>query len=469
MLNIPDDLRQRLRQHEQEHVLSFWPHLDSRSQQHLLGQLQALDLDALRKLYAQRGKTYAVPSAEQIRPVPVIPHDSPDNAERRQFGEEALRKGQVAALVVAGGQGSRLGFEHPKGMYTVGPVSKKSLFQIHAEKVLATSRRYGARLPLLVMTSPATDAETREFFFRHAHFGLSAAEVFFFCQGTMPALDLAAGKLLLEAPHSLFLSPDGHGGTLTALSSSGLLAQLKERGIQAVFYFQVDNPLVKIADPLFLGHHLAAGAEVSSKIVAKRGPGEKVGVFATVEGRCALVEYSDLPDALAKEVDENGRLKLWAGSPAIHLFDVGFLERMTRDPEGIPFHVARKKVPHIDAAGRPVEPAAENALKFERFIFDVLPRADRWTVVETLRAEEFAPLKNATGDDSPATVERALCEQAADWITRAGGTVRRKPDGGPPPLEVSPLFALDPEELAKKLPGGVTIDGPRYLGHEATA
>ncbi len=158
---------------------------------------------------------------------PIVPADAPDNAAMRAAGEEALRRGEVAVLVVAGGQGSRLGFEHPKGMYPVGPVSRKSLFQIHAEKVLALGRRYGQQPPLLVMTSPATDAETKEFFAEQRYFGLPKEEVFFFCQGTMPALDLATGKLLLEAPGRLFLSPDGHGGTLTALAKSGLLERLQ--------------------------------------------------------------------------------------------------------------------------------------------------------------------------------------------------------------------------------------------------
>jgi UDP-N-acetylglucosamine/UDP-N-acetylgalactosamine diphosphorylase len=459
---IPDDLSRKLRQHGQEHALAFYDRLDERRQETLLGQLRSLELEQLARLYAQRGKTYALPPADRIRPVPFIPYHSPQDAARRELGERALRQGKVAALVVAGGQGSRLGFEHPKGMFAVGPVSKKSLFAIHCEKVLATARRYQTRLPLLVMTSPATHDETLAYFLRHEYFGLPACQVFFFQQGTMPALDLETGKLLLEAPDRLFLGPDGHGGTLTALASSGLLAQMKERGVEQIFYFQVDNPLVKIADPTFLGHHLAARAEVSSKAVQKRSADEKVGVFARADGRCTMVEYSDLKGdlaALAKQTDATGRLLLWAGNPAIHLFDVAFLEQMTRDPEGIPFHVARKKVPHVDAEGRPVEPSSENALKFERFIFDVLPKAERWTVVETTRETEFAPLKNASGDDSPETVERALIEQGRDWLVRAGGVVKEGVA-----VEVGPLFALDAEETARKLPPGTRVESPQYFG-----
>ena len=365
----------------------------------------------------------------------------------------------------AGGQGSRLGFEHPKGMFAIGPVSRKALFQIHAEKVLALSRRYGKPLPLLVMTSHATHAETVAFFEENAYFGLPREEVFFFQQGTMPALDLATGRLLMESPGAPFLSPDGHGGTLTALAKSGLLDRLAKRGIRQVFYLQVDNPLVRIADPAFLGHHIAERAEVSSRVIAKNGPKEKMGVLASVGGRCAIVEYSDLSDELAHAVDASGRLRFWAGSPAIHLFSVEFLERMTADPDKLPLHLARKKVPHIDERGEHVEPKVENAMKFERFIFDVLPAAERWTVVESLRADEFAPLKNATGADSPAMTEDALSEQVAAWITAAGGEVPRKADGGlVHALEVSPLFALDAAEFRAKFDAKTRIEGPRYWG-----
>jgi UDP-N-acetylglucosamine/UDP-N-acetylgalactosamine diphosphorylase len=306
--------------------------------------------------------------------------------------------------------------------------------------------------------------ETVTYFEEQKFFGLPRQEVFFFCQGTMPSVDLASGKLLMEDPGSLFLSPDGHGGTLTALARSGLLAQMKQRGIRQVFYFQVDNPLVKVGEPLFLGHHLAARAEVSSKVVAKTGPKEPMGVLATIDGRCTIIEYSDLTPELAQETDAQGRLFLWTGSPAIHIFDLAFLEKVTGDPEGLPFHVARKKVPHLDALGQTVQPKENNALKFERFIFDVLPLAERWTVVEALRAEEFAPLKNAEGKDSPATVRAALLGLAADWLQRAGARVAKKPDGNPAvDLEISPLFALDAEELPRKVPAGTVIEEARYF------
>jgi UDP-N-acetylglucosamine/UDP-N-acetylgalactosamine diphosphorylase len=463
MVTVPGDLQGRLRKYGQEHVLAWWDRLPDTDRQGLLEQLRGLDLELLRRLYAQREQGFALPAAELIQPVPVAMLD-PRDREKRGQGEEALRRGEVAALIVAGGQGSRLGFDHPKGMFPIGPVTKKSLFQIHAEKVLALSRRYGKAVPFLVMTSDATHAETEAFFRAHDNFGLTAEEVTLFQQGTMPALHLATGKLLLEAPGRLFASPNGHGGTLTALAESGLLRRLRERGIRQVFYFQVDNPLVKVADPLFLGHHLQNRAEVSSKIVPKESPEDKLGNLVLIDGRCSMIEYSDLPRDLALQTDEHGRLRIRAGSPAIHLFAVDFLERMTANQEAMPFHLARKKVPHLNEQGQFVEPQRENALKFEKFIFDVLPQADRWTVVETSRGEEFEPLKNATGPDSPESVRRALGRLAADWLTATGVTVPRDSTVA---LEVSPLFALDREEFAAKLATlgkPVAIDGPRYFG-----
>jgi UDP-N-acetylglucosamine/UDP-N-acetylgalactosamine diphosphorylase len=443
--------------------LAGWDRLSDEERRGLIDQLRRLDLRQLRELYAQRDHAFAVPPPERIRPVPVIPADA-DAAEARLLGEEALRRGEVAVLLVAGGQGSRLSFDHPKGMFPVGPVSDKTLFQIHAEKVLARRRRHGKPLPFLVMTSPATDAETRAFFAEHDNFGLPAGEVDFFCQGTMPAIDLATGRLILEAPGRLFLSPNGHGGTLTALADSGLLERLRRRGVRHVFYFQVDNPLVKVADPAFLGHHIRTRAEVSAKIVPKESPTDKLGNLVLVDGRCTMIEYSDLPESLARQTDERGRLRIWAGSPAIHVFDVDFLRRMVGEGVKIPFHVARKKVPYLDTNGSVVHPDKENALKFELFIFDVLPLADRWTIVETSRREEFMPLKNASGPDSPETVRQAQSDLFADWLGRAGVTVPRRADGSAAvALEVSPLFALDAEELAAKVDRSLKIDGPLYL------
>lgn len=437
-------------------MLAGWDDLTAGERESLVAQLAGIDFAELDALYRRKDEPHTLlPPRDRIAPLP--PTASAATAAERACGEEALRRGEVAALLVAGGQGSRLGFDKPKGMYPVGPVSSASLFQVHAEKVLALSRRYGKPVPLLVMTSPATHDDTETYFREHRHFGLSANDVFFFQQGTMPSLDFATGKLLLEKRGRVFLSPNGHGGTLTALSESGLLADMKARGIRHVFYFQVDNPLVKIGDPDFLGRHVAAESEVSSKFVVKEDPAEKAGVLAVIDGKCGIIEYSDLSAEMAAEREPDGTLRFRAGSPAIHIFAVSFLERVAAEG-GLKYHVAKKKVPHFDAAtGQNVEPKTENALKFEMFIFDVLPMARRWLAVETPRAEEFAPLKNATGADSPETVRRALLNLYGGWLEKAGVATNGHP------VEVSPLFALDAAELAAKLRRGFEVNGPVHL------
>lgn len=449
----PADLADLCQRFDQSHVFAGWELLDESQRIALVEQLREIDFMQLAQLYADRNATYSTPAEHRIEPLPGVLPDGPD-AEAKSLGEAAMARGEVAALVVAGGQGTRLGFEHPKGMFPIGPVSNKSLFHIHAEKVLARSRRHGRPIPFLVMTSHATHAETEYFFEKHANFGLPHSEVYFFQQGTMPALDLATGKLLMEHPGGLFTSPDGHGGTLTALAKTGLLQRLAERGIKHIFYFQVDNPLVKICDPRFLGQHIRAQAHVSNKVIPKDGPHDKLGNFVLIDGRLSMIEYSDLPDELARQTDASGQLRIRSGNPAIHIFDVAFLQRATAGAAtGLPFHLAKKKVPYWDpATGEVVEPTKENALKFERFIFDVLPLAVHWCAVETPRAEEFAPLKNANGPDSSDTVRKAISELAGTWVQQAGAMPT-------PPLEISSLAALEPEDLRNRWAPGAVVTG----------
>jgi UDP-N-acetylglucosamine/UDP-N-acetylgalactosamine diphosphorylase len=437
----------RLRVANQEHALHAWDELDENARAELVAQLSAIDFAELEALRTQAAKPPdAIP--EGIGPVPITP--AAFTREEVARGEDALRRGEVAALLVAGGQGTRLGVLQPKGTFPAGPVSGASLYQIHAEKVLATSRRYKRAVSFLVMTSPATDAATREFFAAHRNFGLAAEQVKFFQQGTMPAVCAKTGRLLLEAPGKLFLSPNGHGGTLTALAAGGLLRDLMASGVRHVSYFQVDNPLVKVCDPGFIGRHIATGSEASSKVIAKTDPAEKVGVLASHNGRCVIIEYTLLPKHLAERRERSGELSFRAGSPAIHLFSTHFLERVTRTAAGsLPYRTALKAVAHYDPnthANVAAPPSKEpNAVKFERFIFDALPHAERWLAVETPRAEEFAPIKNATGADSPETARAAQVALHTEWLRRAGIDTRDHP------VEVSPLFALDADELAEKV------------------
>lgn len=457
MTHVPPDLMHRLLAHGQAHTVAAWDALTAVERSELVAHLAGIDFAELEGLFRRKAEPHAVlPPREELAPLPVERRgDIPPSAVAR--GEAAIRAGEVAVLVVAGGQGSRLGSDRPKGCFPVGPVSGASLFQVHAEKVLALRRKFAAEVSLLVMTSPATHAETEAYFAENKFFGLPADGVTFFQQGTMPALDLATGKLLLEAPGKLFLSPNGHGGTLTALADSGILADLKSRGVKHVFYFQVDNPLVRVADPAFIGRHIEAGSEVSSKVVFKEKPEEKVGLLALIRGRCGIIEYSDLPDDVAAERAADGPLLFRAGNPAIHLFSVPFLEKVTSGDTRLAFHVAKKKVAFYDAATQQtVTPTTENALKFETFVFDALPLADRWLAVQVEREDEFAPLKNATGADSPATVKALTLARNARWLKAAGVETEH-------PVEIPPLVALDAADLRGKIPPGFWPVGPTIL------
>jgi UDP-N-acetylglucosamine/UDP-N-acetylgalactosamine diphosphorylase len=378
-----------------------------------------------------------------------------------------LAAGEVGVILVAGGSGTRLGYEGPKGTFPIGPVSSASLFQIHVEKIVALGRRYGRPIPLYVMTSPENHAATVTFFDAHDRFGLE--RVRFFVQGQMPAVDRATGKVLLASKDHVALSPDGHGGTLAALAAPGpgslpsCLEEMRTQEVRTLFYFQVDNPLVRIAEPSFIGLHREADAELSFKVVERLTPEEKLGVVVMVDGRPQVIEYSDLPPALAARRVPEGTLELWAGSIAVHILERSFIERLAGDHR-LPFHRADKKVAYVDERGQIVRPVAPNAVKFEQFIFDALPLAERFTMVETDRAGEFEPLKNAVGPDSPATVHQRMSDQFGNWLEQAGAVVPRRPDGSVPfGIEISPLFALDATELKSKIEPGTVVERPLYL------
>jgi len=376
-------------------------------------------------------------------------------------GESALRAGKVGVLLVAGGQGSRLGFEGPKGVFPVGPVSDASLFEIHAHKVLALERRYGGGVPLYIMTSDTNDAATREFFAANRYFGLSPERVVFFMQGMWPALT-ADGRIVLDAPDHVFLSPDGHGGILSALKASGTLDDMIRRGLETLFYFQVDNPLVEVADPAFIGLHRLQMADVSVKVCAKRDPDEGLGVVVSRGVRQAVVEYTELTPEQKHARSADGELVFKFGSVAIHVFSLAFLKREVES--GLPIHVAHKKVPYCDASGRLVKPDKPNAFKFEKFIFDTIPDASRVLNVAFAREDEFSPVKNASGADSPATTKRDQVRKFARWLEAAGVSVPRGCDGESlHPIEIDPLYALDAAELKATLPKGFAISGPVLL------
>jgi UDP-N-acetylglucosamine/UDP-N-acetylgalactosamine diphosphorylase len=462
------ELESKLAPHNQQHLLRFWDEISDSGRQQLAAQIERIDFDLIDSLY--RGDVDQPDWAELARraePPPAVrlsDRGAPDAPtplgftpnQARQRGAEALQSGEVGVLLTAGGQGSRLGFDKPKSLYPIGPISHASLVQIHIEKVRATAKRYGRPVPLYLMTSPVTHDDTVEFLNANNRFGLAEDDLIVFCQGTMPAVDAKTGQLLLEAKDSLFLSPDGHGGTVAALEKSGAIEHMRRRGIKHLSYLQVDNPLAPICDPELVGCHLLADSELTSLAVAKTSPHDKLGNFVMIDGRLNVIEYSDFPDDVAERQDAAGGLAFWAGSVAIHIFDVAFLQRSLQLKDSLPFHVAHKKAEYIDEAGKLVEPKEPNALKFERFIFDLLPHAKRPIVIEYAEEESFAPLKNAPGapKDTPEYVQRFMLAQHRRWLEAAGATV-----GPGVSVEVSPLAALDAQDLMKRFNG----EPPRFM------
>ena len=425
----------------QEHVLAYWKKLSAADKAALLEQIATIEPKNVK--YCQsalaKGGDKFDSSKGKAPKVAVLKGAALKRAVAA--GEKELRAGQVAALLVAGGQGSRLGYDGPKGCYSIGPVTGAPLFYFHARKILARSIRYGAAIPFYVMTSEANNDATIRCFEENEYFGLNPDNVFFFTQGMWPGMT-KDGKIILDRPGHIFMSPDGHGGLLAALKKSGALADMKKRGIKSVFFFQVDNPLVEIADPAFIGYHVLEKSEYSLKLCAKCDPFEKVGMPMqfTIGGKTTyrMVEYTEMSKEQCLK-EKNGKLYFLYGSPAIHVFDRAFLEREASKP--MPLHLAFKKIPVVEN-GKVVKPTEPNGYKFEKFIFDILPNAKRAAFLAFEQKDEFSPVKNAEGSDSPATCKADLQAKWSKWLAEAGVKV---PAGFP--LEIDPVYALDAEDL----------------------
>ncbi len=438
-------------------MFKFWGDLGRKERADLLVQVQGLDFKAIARMKRVLADAHTVAGADRIEPADVLRPSGNELERARRAGTEALASGRVGVILVAGGQGSRLGYDGPKGCFSIAPISGASLFEIHCRKILALERKYSCRIPLYVMTSRDNDPPTKAFFAANRYFGLARERVRFFVQGVWPALD-SDGRIILDKPGHIFMSPDGHGGTLRALEESGTLADMAKRKLAHIFYFQVDNPLVGIADPVFVGLHQLQKAEMSVKVCGKRDPGEGLGVVVECGGRNRIVEYTELTAEQKHARTPEGKLRFNAGSVAIHIFSTAFLRRAASI--AMPLHVAHKKVPFCDGKGKTVKPDKPNAYKFEKFIFDVLPRAKRSMVLEFKREDEFSPVKNAAGADSPETVRTDMISKCARWFEQCGVKVPRGRDRCPSVLlEIDPCFAIDAEELGQKLPAGFKIKG----------
>ena len=405
---------------------------DARTQ--LERDIASQDWEELKKLHAEKSTANLSDNiSADLTPMPFkIAVDDLRYEFWKETGEILLGKGQVAAFLVAGGQGSRLGFDGPKGMFDIGLPSHKSLFQLQAERLQNLAAQVGHSIPWCIMTSPLNHEATVNFFKDNDYFGMNREDIRFFEQGTICALT-PEGKAVLDGDR-LALVPDGNGGCFRALAQSGTLAWLVERGVQYVFLYSVDNALCRICDPAFIGALAADGRALSaSKVVHKAGPQEKVGIFAFQNKKPGVVEYSDLPESYRDMTNADGSLTFDGGNIAIHLFKISGLRKLQTSK--LPWHTARKTVCGI-----------EKCWKFEQFLFDAFPQLGSMLPFGVIREEEFSPVKNAEGNDSPKSARIMIGKLHREWLRKANVKIDPKKL-----YEISPTISYAGEGLKQSL------------------
>lgn len=431
-----------LSRYGQVHVLRWFDELDMHGKQNLLTQILSIDFDWLQRVWNFENLSIDPLAVKPCKS--AIQKDDPFRSQAIAEGESALKKGRVGMLLVAGGHGTRLNFKGPKGAFPIGPVSKRSLFQIHAQRLLAIGKRYGVIPPFYLMTNPKNHKDTCDFFADNKNFGLPSEKVVFFEQGVVPVVD-KNGKLLMSAKDQIVFSANGNGGLFAAMAKAGVFEHMSACGVDSISYIQVDNPLSLSCDPVFVGYHLMQDCEFSCKAILKRAPHERVGNYALVEDHLEIVEYTEIPKELVTKIDSKGELVFKFGNPGLFIWSRDFAEAQSQCHD-LPFHRANKKIFCLDDNGNFVEPKDPNGYKFECFALDTLPYAEKTLLLVCDRDEEFAPVKNATGPDSPDTSRELISNLYRKWIKQAGGKVTTNG-----PIEISPFFALDQKELTEKI------------------
>ncbi|KAH7104954.1 UDP-N-acetylglucosamine diphosphorylase [Auriculariales sp. MPI-PUGE-AT-0066] len=483
-------LRARYDKAGQGHLFKFWDKLGKGEQDALAEQLHALDVERVNRVYqkaiASDGPTSTIAGPAKVEPLPEDALDSTldatkDDVQRwRAAGLDAIAKGHVAVLLMAGGQGTRLGSSAPKGCYDIGLPSHKSLFQLQAERIARLQKLAAADgpadkavIPWYVMTSGPTRPDTVAFFERHSFFGLNPENVVFFEQGTLPCLSME-GKILLETTSRVAVAPDGNGGLYAALRAPlspatpdhTIMSDLTRRGILYIHTYGVDNCLVRVADPVFLGASILKQSDCAAKVVRKTDPTESVGVVvrrgSSNPPRYEVVEYSEISkeDAERRDPNKPTELAFRAANIVTHFYSTAFLAAEADFEEHMAFHIARKKIPCVDLEnGSPLKPAQPNGMKLELFVFDVFPFAQQFRAFEVAREDEFSPLKNApgAGSDCPETSRRDLLTLHRRWLREAGATVADEAE-----IELSPLVSYAGEGLESLK--GKTLSKNVYVG-----
>ncbi|MCB0334881.1 MAG: UTP--glucose-1-phosphate uridylyltransferase [Bdellovibrionales bacterium] len=373
----------------QEHILEHLGTISESAAKTLLGQITAIDWSSLDNLVTP-------PNVTEVSPPDIVSLNQRNELDCVERGIDAYQSGLVASLIVAGGQGSRLGYEGPKGCFVL-PELNCSIFEIHFTNHKNLCEKYNCAMPLLIMTGPQNDAETKQFLSEHNYFGLDVDQVHFFSQASVPSID-ESGRLVLASEDSLLLNPNGHGGCVDALIHSGVLDSIMKAGVKFINYIQVDNILSRLDDPFAIGLALERGLDAITKVVEKRDALERVGHLVKCEGKDQIVEYSSLSDTQKARTNEHGELLMRWANTAMHVWRAQFLRERGDSP--LPYNRSAPKAATVNLQGHSEQ---VSVMKCERFIFDLLKFTDRAVGLEVLRVEEFAPVKNADGDDSPAT------------------------------------------------------------------
>ncbi|MGV8162062.1 MAG: UTP--glucose-1-phosphate uridylyltransferase [Candidatus Nanoarchaeia archaeon] len=440
--------RERAERHGQDHTFRFWHNLTDDEKLILLENSEKIDYGLISEMYEEcikEKKPEKFSKLEQPYFVNKYPHTDQTELAKKE-GEEAIKRNELAVFLVAGGQGSRLGYSGPKGCFPGTPIIKKPLFQVLAERIKAPEKKYKLKFDWFIMTSEENRAPTEKFFEEHKYFNLEKDQIHFFTQESLPAIS-EHGKIMMKSKHEIFFSPNGTGGIYNALKNSGMLDLMKDKEIKYLSYINVDNPLPQIIDPISLGHHILSDSKITPKVIPKRHAHEAVGLVVKADGKQRIIEYVVLSKEDAEMLDETGNIMFRHGNTATFIMSVDYIEQVTKE-KLVKFIGGKKKVAHIDEEGNFITPEKPNAYKFESYSFDPMPHV-RSIAVEVRREEEFAPIKNATGEDSPEISYKMQNDLHKEWLLCAG--IKPEIISKLKLVEISPLFALDKEEFKDKI------------------
>lgn len=401
-----EDAKVLLEKYNQEHLWKSYERLNDADREKLLEQISRIDFEKMKTLYALSQTKVEIKDA-LIEPMTYQDSAKLSEDEKQEFikiGEEAIKNNKLAVVTMAGGQGTRLGHNGPKGTFDLGLNSHKSLFEIQCDILKKAKEKYGVTVPWYIMTSRENNDDTVAFFEKNNFFDYPKTEAnYFFKQGELPMMD-EDGRFIIEENGLVKEAADGHGGVFEALGRNGILADMKKRGIEWIFIAGIDNVLVQLVDPLLIGYAIKNNFKAVSKTVPKSNPDEKVGVFCKKDNKPYVIEYTEISEEQAHMRDENGELVYGEGHVLLNLFNIEALEKIEKFK--LPYHVAHKKTSYVNEEGEYVTPDSPNAYKFESFLFDAFSQITEFGLLRGKRTEDFSPVKNAIGVDSPETARR---------------------------------------------------------------